>query len=130
MTDEGKYWCQHCKRELERSHTGPCPYCGKSGKQGKETGAITVHVKVGAEAVHVTHLNALGWGILILLITIATAAAIAIPLELISQWYKYPVMLVVTVAIVLLMLKLRRSYRFITLCQYLERTASGRRKIS
>ena len=32
MPADVKCWCQHCKKELHPSHTGPCPYCGKRGK--------------------------------------------------------------------------------------------------
>jgi hypothetical protein len=30
--DEAKCWCQHCHFELELSHRGECPNCGKIGK--------------------------------------------------------------------------------------------------
>jgi len=77
-----------------------------------------------------THMSSQSWSILNLLTGLVVGAADILILNLISQWYRYPVVLAVTISIVLLMLKLRRSYRFITLCQYLERTASGRHKIS
>ena len=35
MTAEIQCWCRHCERELPPSHTGPCPHCGKTGKDCK-----------------------------------------------------------------------------------------------
>jgi len=35
MTAEVQCWCRHCKLELPPDHTGPCPRCGKSGKDCK-----------------------------------------------------------------------------------------------
>jgi hypothetical protein len=32
MENEVKCWCRHCKAELPPNHTGPCPTCGKRGK--------------------------------------------------------------------------------------------------
>lgn len=32
-----KCWCRYCKKELEPSHTGPCPNCGKTGKDCSST---------------------------------------------------------------------------------------------
>lgn len=32
MTAEVQCWCRHCKAELPPAHTGPCPRCGKLGK--------------------------------------------------------------------------------------------------
>ena len=37
MTAEVHCWCRHCKKELPPSHTGPCPHCGKTGKDCKAT---------------------------------------------------------------------------------------------
>jgi len=37
MDNEVKCWCKHCGIELSPSHTGPCPKCGKSGKDCKVT---------------------------------------------------------------------------------------------
>lgn len=46
MTTEVKCWCRHCGKELEPSHTGKCPYCGKTGKDCK----VTIHATVGIKA--------------------------------------------------------------------------------
>ncbi len=52
MTAEVKCWCQHCKKELPPSHTGPCPYCGKTGKDCKVTATAVVGIKASASATH------------------------------------------------------------------------------
>ena len=44
MTAEVQCWCQHCKKELLPSHTGPCPHCGKTGKDCKVTATATVGI--------------------------------------------------------------------------------------
>ena len=44
LTDtEVKCWCRNCGTELLPSHTGPCPKCGKSGKDCK----VSAHDIVG-----------------------------------------------------------------------------------
>ena len=35
MTNEVRCWCRHCKAELSPDHKGPCPKCGKLGKDCK-----------------------------------------------------------------------------------------------
>jgi thiamine transporter ThiT len=54
MNNELKCWCKHCKAELPPSHTGPCPKCGKLGKDCKVTAtvAIKLAVSVSAQKVH------------------------------------------------------------------------------
>lgn len=128
MADGVKCWCQHCERELEPSHTGPCPYCGKSGKRCVAIAAETIGIKGDAEAVHTRHMTPQSWSILLFLTGLAVTAVNMITFGLISQWYRFPVSLALSISIVLLMLKLRRSYRFMGLCNYLDRTASGRRR--
>jgi len=128
VADGGKWWCQHCKRELGASHTGPCPYCGESGKEGEEIATVTIGVRVGAEAVHETHLSVLGWSILFLLIGLVAGAAIAIGLTVANQWYDYLATVAVTTILVVLIYRLKQSYRFIRWCQDQERTASGKRR--
>jgi hypothetical protein len=44
MTAEVQCWCRHCKKELPPSHTGPCPHCGKTGKDCKVTATATVGI--------------------------------------------------------------------------------------
>jgi len=44
MAAEVRCWCQHCKKELPPSHTGPCPYCGKTGKDCKVTAIAAVGI--------------------------------------------------------------------------------------
>ncbi len=43
MSTEVKCWCRHCKAELAPSHTGPCPDCGKTGKNC----SVKIHATVG-----------------------------------------------------------------------------------
>jgi hypothetical protein len=50
MSSEVKCWCRHCKRELPPSHTGPCPYCGKKGKDCKVTAKATVGISASLRA--------------------------------------------------------------------------------
>ena len=52
MTAEVQCWCQHCKKELPPSHTGPCPHCGKTGKDCKATATAAVGIKASASATH------------------------------------------------------------------------------
>lgn len=37
MADNTQAFCQHCGKELPPDHKGPCPYCGKEGKDFKAT---------------------------------------------------------------------------------------------
>jgi hypothetical protein len=50
MSSEVKCWCRHCKRELPPSHTGPCPYCGKKGKDCKVIAKATVGISASLRA--------------------------------------------------------------------------------
>lgn len=50
MTNEVKCWCQHCGQELEPSHTGNCPYCGKIGKKCEATATVAIGITVSASA--------------------------------------------------------------------------------
>ena len=52
MTDELKCWCRHCGAELLPNHTGPCPHCGKTGKNCKATATANLGIKVSASAIH------------------------------------------------------------------------------
>ena len=52
MTGEVKCWCQHCKKELPPSHTGPCPHCGKTGKDCKVRATAVVGIKASVSATH------------------------------------------------------------------------------
>ena len=54
MNNEVKCWCRHCGTELPPSHTGPCPKCGKSGKDCKVSAivAIGLAVSYSAQKVH------------------------------------------------------------------------------
>jgi len=54
MTAEVQCWCQHCKKELPPSHTGPCPHCGKTGKDCKVTASVAIGLAVShsAQKVH------------------------------------------------------------------------------
>ena len=52
MTAEVQCWCQHCKKELPPSHTGPCPHCGKTGKDCKVTATAAVGIKASMNATH------------------------------------------------------------------------------
>jgi hypothetical protein len=50
MSGEVKCWCRYCKKELPPSHTGPCPYCGKKGKDRKVTSKATVGINTSIKA--------------------------------------------------------------------------------
>jgi len=50
MANELRCWCQQCGRELEPSHTGKCPYCGKTGKNCEVTASVAIGLKVSASA--------------------------------------------------------------------------------
>lgn len=47
-----KCWCRHCKTELEPSHTGPCPSCGKTGKDCRVVVKTTIGIRTGITARH------------------------------------------------------------------------------
>lgn len=48
MTDiSHKCNCNHCGKELDPSHTGPCPECGKSGKTMKVVVNEKIVIKTG-----------------------------------------------------------------------------------
>lgn len=46
MVDSVKAKCKYCDKELDPSHTGPCPSCGKTGKEV----ILIVNDKVGLKA--------------------------------------------------------------------------------
>lgn len=52
MSNEVRCWCRHCKKELPPSHTGPCPHCGKTGKDCEATATATIGIKAIASATH------------------------------------------------------------------------------
>ena len=52
MTSEVRCWCRHCKAELPPNHTGPCPHCGKLGKDCKATATTVVGVKESVSGTH------------------------------------------------------------------------------
>jgi len=52
MKNEVKCWCRHCGTELPPSHTGPCPHCGKTGKDCKVTATATAVIKASVSATH------------------------------------------------------------------------------
>ena len=52
MTNEVKCWCRHCKEELPPDHTGPCPKCGKRGKDCKVTATDVVGIKASLSGTH------------------------------------------------------------------------------
>lgn len=47
-----KYWCRYCKKELEPSHTGPCPNCGKTGKDCRVVVEAKIGIRTGIAARH------------------------------------------------------------------------------
>ena len=50
MDNGVKCYCRNCGIELPPSHTGPCPYCGKTGKECKASAHVTVGVKTLAHS--------------------------------------------------------------------------------
>lgn len=52
MTAEVQCWCRHCRNELPPSHTGPCPHCGKTGKDCKVTTTASVGIKASVSGTH------------------------------------------------------------------------------
>ncbi len=44
MDNEVKCWCRNCGTELPPSHTGPCPKCGKIGKDCKVIASAVVEI--------------------------------------------------------------------------------------
>ena len=54
MDNELKCWCRHCKVELPPSHTGPCPKCGRLGKDCKVS--VTANIRIAA-SVSVQHVH-------------------------------------------------------------------------
>ena len=54
MTAEVQCWCQHCGAELPPDHKGPCPKCGKLGKDFEATLRTTIGLaaSLSAQKVH------------------------------------------------------------------------------
>ena len=50
MTNELRCWCRHCKAELPPDHTGPCPYCGETGKDCKVTVTAAIGIRTNLRA--------------------------------------------------------------------------------
>jgi hypothetical protein len=54
MDNGVKCYCRNCDIELPPSHTGPCPRCGKRGKDCKATATVSIGlaVSVSAQKIH------------------------------------------------------------------------------
>lgn len=52
MSTEVRCWCRHCKVELSPDHKGPCPKCGKLGKDCKVIASAVVGIKASVSATH------------------------------------------------------------------------------
>ena len=52
MTDELKCWCRHCGTELPPNHTGPCPHCGRTGKDCKVSTTTVLGIKLSVSTTH------------------------------------------------------------------------------
>ena len=50
MINELRCWCRHCRAELPPDHKGPCPKCGKLGKDCKVTVSVALRLAVSASA--------------------------------------------------------------------------------
>jgi len=50
MIKELRCWCRHCKAELPPDHKGPCPRCGKLGKDCKVTAIAAVGISSSLRA--------------------------------------------------------------------------------
>jgi len=48
MEDGVKCRCRHCTTELPPDHTGPCPVCGKTGKDCVAVANATIDIRVGS----------------------------------------------------------------------------------
>ncbi len=70
MTAKVRCWCQHCQKELPPSHTGPCPHCGKTGKNCKVEMRATVGIKSTLSAIHEAHFSDRSFNILSILLTL------------------------------------------------------------
>lgn len=44
--------CKHCGEELQPDHTGPCPKCGKTGKNVVASSSVAIGIKASASATH------------------------------------------------------------------------------
>ena len=73
MTNELKCWCQHCKKELSPSHTGPCPHCGKTGKDCKATATVPLGLKASVSTTHKPEWNGKSLAFLSLIVAIFLA---------------------------------------------------------
>jgi len=52
MTNNVIVKCKHCGKELPRDHKGPCPYCGKMGKDIIATATAVIGIKTSVSATH------------------------------------------------------------------------------
>jgi len=51
MNNETTATCQHCKKEVPPDRVGPCPYCGKVGKDITVTLSDVIELKASAVSV-------------------------------------------------------------------------------
>ena len=73
MNDEVKCYCQHCNEKLEPTHKGPCPKCGKTGKNYKAYSHVVIGVSTDVSAKHKQEPSSKSIAILGIFITIFLA---------------------------------------------------------
>ncbi|MBN2463106.1 MAG: hypothetical protein JXB43_05840 [Dehalococcoidia bacterium] len=128
MTAEVQCWCQHCKEELPPSHTGPCPHCGKTGKDCKVTATATVGVKASVSGTHKPKWSseslALFFGILaILLVVVVPGTLMLLPF---SSGVDYGIL--VGFLIVMGFIFWWQRYRVLMLIRWVEGRFGGEKK--
>ena len=130
MTAKVRCWCQHCQKELPPSHTGPCPHCGKTGKNCKVEMRATVGIKATLSAVHEAHWSSNSWAILAILLELLFGLVCLIyygvyELLPLPTWLK--IVLTVIVFFVLLIVGCWQRYRILMLTRWLDRKAVARK---
>ncbi len=132
MTAKVRCWCQHCQKELPPSHTGPCPHCGKTGKNCKVEMRANVGIKSTLSAVHEAHFSDRSFNILSILLTlffglwglIWIGVYELIPLP---TWLKN--VLPVFIVFFLLFIVWWQRYRVLMFTRWLDRKAVARKTI-
>jgi hypothetical protein len=127
MTNEMKCWCKNCKTELEPSHVGPCPKCGKTGKNCIVTISETIVVKSSVSATHIPKPSGNSLTILVGLITMITALVISILFITLPFRPVYNVLIAIGVIIALLVIYWWQRYYVIKLVRWIEARIGGQK---
>ena len=129
MSDEGQCWCRHCRHELPPGHTGPCPHCGKSGKECHFAATAKVGIRTSVSGRHKPKWGSQSLALFLGILAILTAVTVPGVLMLLpfSPGVNYGV-LVGFLAIIGFILWWQR-YRLLMLIRRVESKLGGEKKL-